>query len=73
MAAIENEPKKQIYYLLAEYHGTSLAEEEKVGRQDGFDHLLEEWIAALERDDLSAAAKIRDMDPRFEQAIYKLT
>jgi hypothetical protein len=71
--AMENEPKKQIYYLLAEYHGSSLAEEEKVGRQDGFDHLLEEWIAALERDDLSAAARIQDMDSRFEQAIYKLT
>ena len=71
--AMENEPKKQIYYLLAEYHGTSLAEEEEAGRQDGFDHLLEEWIAALERDDLSAAAKIQDMDSRFEQAIYKLT
>ena len=71
--SMENEPKKQIYYLLAEYHGTSLEDEERVGRQDGFDHLLEEWIAALERDDLSAAAEIRDMDPRFEQAIHKLT
>jgi hypothetical protein len=71
--AMEDQPKKQIYYLLAEYRGTSLAEEEKVGQQDGFDHLLEEWIAALERDDPSTAAKIRDMDPRFEQAIYKLT
>jgi hypothetical protein len=69
---LEDQPKEQIYYLLAEARGTSMAEEEHAATQDGFDQLLDEWIAAWERDDEQAANQIGDMDPRFSVAVRQL-
>ena len=69
---LEDQPKAQIYYLLAEARGTSMAEEEHSASQDGFDQLLDEWIAAWERDDEQAANQIGDMDPRFSVARRQL-
>jgi hypothetical protein len=69
---LEDQTKAQIYYLLAEARGTSIAEEERTASQDGFDQLVDEWIAAWERDDEQAANQIGDMDPRFSVAIRQL-
>jgi hypothetical protein len=60
---LEDQPKGQVYYLLAECHGTSIEEEEKHSSRDGFDQLLEEWIAALMHDDVQTADRIVDKDP----------
>ena len=64
---IGDQPKKQIYYLLGERRGTSLEAEEAAAIQDGFDRLLEEWIAALLRGDDRTAKRLMSKDPRFEQ------
>lgn len=69
---LEDQPKAQMYYLLAEARGTSTAEEERTASQDGFDQLLDEWIAAWERDDEQAANHIKDKDLRFDVAIRQL-
>jgi hypothetical protein len=68
---LEDQLKAQIYYLLAEARGTTMAEEERAASQDGFDYLLDEWVAAWERDDKQAADQIEDMDPRFSVAIRR--
>jgi hypothetical protein len=67
--SLDEQPKKQIYYLLAERRGTSIAEEEHEASQDGFDRLLDEWAAAVERNDCSAAKHISTLDYRFTQAL----
>ncbi len=64
---IGDQPKKQIYYLLGERRGTSLEEEEAAAIQDGFDKLLEEWVAARLRGDDRMAVWLRRKDPRFKQ------
>ena len=69
---LEEQPKKQVYYLLAELHDTSLEEEEAAGIQDGFDRLLEEWIAARLRGDEGTADGLLVRDPRFEEFIRQL-
>jgi hypothetical protein len=69
---LDDQPKKQIYYLLAERHRTSLEEEETAAMQDGFDRLLEEWIAARLHGDEQAALSLLDTDPRFEEFIRQL-
>jgi hypothetical protein len=69
---LENQPKAQMYYLLAEARGTSMAEEEHTASQDGFDQLLDEWIAAWEQDDQHIANQIEDRDPRFSVAFHQL-
>jgi hypothetical protein len=69
---LEDQPKKQIYYLLAEHKGTSLEVEEAAGIQDGFDQVLEEWFAARLRGDLRAAIRLMDKHPRFEQFTLQL-
>ena len=69
---LDDQPKKQVYYLLAEDKGTSLEVEEAAAMQDGFDQLLEEWIAAHLRGDDRAAAWLMSKDPRFEQFFTKL-
>jgi hypothetical protein len=66
---IGDQPKKQIYYLLGERRGTSLEAEEAAAIQDGFDQLLEEWVAARLRGDDRMAAWLRRKDPRFEQLV----
>jgi hypothetical protein len=66
---IDDQPKKQIYYLLGERRGTSLKEEEAAAIQDGFDQLLEEWVAARLRGDDRMAAWLMRKDPRFEQLV----
>jgi hypothetical protein len=66
---IGNQPKKQIYYLLGEHRGTSLEAEEAAAIQDGFDQLLEEWVAARLRGDDRMAAWLMRKDPRFEQLV----
>jgi hypothetical protein len=69
---LEDQPKGQVYYLLAECHGTSIEEEKKRASQDGFDRLLEEWIAALMCEDMQTANRIVDRDPRFEEVIRQV-
>jgi hypothetical protein len=69
---LEDLPKGQVYYLLAECHGTSIDEEEKSALQDGFDQLLEEWIAAWIRDDMQTANSIVHKDVRFEEFIRQI-
>jgi len=64
---ISDQPKKQIYYLLGERRGTSLEAEEAAAIQDGFDQLVEEWVAARLRGDDRMAAWLRRKDPRFKQ------
>jgi hypothetical protein len=64
---IGGQPKKQVYYLLAEQKGTSLEVEEAAATQDGFDQLVEELIAAQLHGDDQAAVRIRSKDPRFKQ------
>jgi hypothetical protein len=70
--AIEDQPKGQVYYLLAECHGTSIEEEQKAASQDGFDQLLEEWIVAWDRDDIQMANSIVDKDSRFKEFIMQI-
>lgn len=69
---LEDQPKKQMYYLLAEARHTSMEEEERAGIQDGFDELLDEWFAAWEQDDQVKAANIQEQDSRFERILYRL-
>jgi len=69
---LEDQPKGQVYYLLAGCHGTSIEEEENQSSQDGFDQLLEEWIAASMRGDMQTADRIVDKDPRFEEFITQI-
>jgi hypothetical protein len=64
---IGDQPKKQIYYLLGEHRGTSLEAEEAAAIQDGFDQLVEEWVAARLRGDDRMAVWLMRKDPRFEQ------
>jgi hypothetical protein len=64
---IGDQPKKQIYYLLGEHRGTSLEVEEAAAIRDGFDQLVEEWIAARLHGDDQAAVRTMSKDPRFEQ------
>ena len=64
---IGDQPKKQVYYLLAEQKGTSLEVEETAAIQDGFDQLFEEWIATRLHGDDQAAVRIMSKDPRFKQ------
>jgi hypothetical protein len=64
---IGDQPKKQIYYLLGEHRGTSLEAEEAAAIQDGFDQLLEEWVAARLRGDDQMEVWLMRKDPRFEQ------
>jgi hypothetical protein len=69
---LENQPKKQVYYLLAEARHTSMEEEERAGIQDGFDELLDEWLAAWERSDQMKVENIQEQDSRFESILYRL-
>jgi hypothetical protein len=69
---LEDQPKGQVYHLLAECHGMSIEEEVKQASQDGFDNLLEAWLAALMHDDMQAADRIVDKDPRFEEFIRQI-
>jgi hypothetical protein len=69
---LDNQPKKQVYYLLAERNGTSLEEEEAAATQDGFERLLDEWISARLRGDDQTAFDLLDKDPRFEQFMTEL-
>ncbi len=69
---LENQPKKQMYCLLADSRHTSMEEEERVGIQDGFDVLLGEWLAAWERGDQMKAESIQAKDPRFERILWRL-
>jgi hypothetical protein len=69
---LDDQPKKQVYYLLAERRGTSLEEEEAAATRDGFDQLLEEWISARMRDDDKTASSLLDRDSRFEEFITQL-
>jgi hypothetical protein len=69
---LEDQPKAQVYYLLAECHGTSIEEEDKLSSRDGFDKLFEEWIAALMHDDMQTAGRIVHKDPRFEEIIRQI-
>jgi hypothetical protein len=64
---IGDQPKKQIYYLLGERRGTSLEVEEAAAIQDGFDQLVEQWLAANLRGDDRTAKRLMSKDPRFEQ------
>jgi hypothetical protein len=64
---IADQPKKQIYYLLGERRGTSLEVEEAAAIRDGFDRLVDEWIAAQLHGDDQAANRLMSKDPRFEQ------
>jgi hypothetical protein len=57
---------------LAECHGTSIEEEQMAASQDGFDQLMKEWIAALERGDMQMANNIVGKDPRFEEIIRQI-
>jgi hypothetical protein len=66
---LEDQPKAQMYYLLAEARGTSMAKEERTASQDGFDQLLVEWIAAWERNDEQTANDIEARDLRFDVAL----
>jgi hypothetical protein len=68
----DDQVKEQVYYLLAERNGTSMEEEERTSVQDGFDALLDEWIAAQLRGDDQTALNLLDKDPRFEQFIRQL-
>jgi hypothetical protein len=70
--ALADQPKKQMYYLLAEVRHTSMEEEERAGMQDGFDQLLEQWIAAWDQGDQMKAENIQDKDPRFSSILYRL-
>jgi hypothetical protein len=67
--ALDDQPKKQVYYLLAEHRGTSLEEEEAAATRNGFDQLLDEWISAQLRGDDQTALSLLDRDPRFEEFI----
>jgi hypothetical protein len=69
---LDDQPKKQVYYLLAERRGTSLEEEEAAATRDGFDQLLEEWISAQLRNDYKTANSLLDRDSRFEEFITQL-
>jgi len=60
------QPKHQFYYLLAELRGTSAEEEERIAADDGFDKLLDMWLAASDHEDPQRANKIQLSDPRFE-------
>jgi hypothetical protein len=44
-----DDPKEQIYALLAKARGTSAEHERASSKDDGFDHLLDEWIAVSEQ------------------------
>ena len=46
--SIEEDPKEQIYVLLAEAHGTSAELEKHRAEEDGFVEKLDEWIAVVE-------------------------
>jgi hypothetical protein len=67
--ALENQPRAQVYYLLAEARGTSIEAEERKALQDGFDELVRAWIAAWERGDRQTADEIKAADPRFDIAL----
>jgi hypothetical protein len=69
---LENQPKKQMYYLLAEARHTSMEEEEHAGIQDGFDELLNEWLAAWEQGRQMKAESIQAKDLRFDSIFYRL-
>ncbi len=43
-----DDPKEQVYALLAKARGTSPEQERLFAEQDGFDRKLEEWIAVVE-------------------------
>jgi hypothetical protein len=43
-----DDPKEQIYFLLAKARGTSPEQERLSAETDGFDRKLEEWIAVVE-------------------------
>jgi hypothetical protein len=60
------QPKQQFYYLLAELRGTSAEEEERIAVDDGFDMLLDEWLAADDHEDHQRAIRIQLSDPRFD-------
>jgi hypothetical protein len=70
--ALADQPKKQMYYLLAESRRTSMEDEERAGIEDGFDQLLEQWIAAWDQGDQVMAENIQVKDPRFERILYRL-
>jgi hypothetical protein len=57
--ALADQPKKQLNYLLAESRHTSMVEVERTGIQDGFDELLDEWLAAWEQGDQMKAKNIQ--------------
>jgi hypothetical protein len=69
---LEDQPKKQIYYLLAEARHSSMEEEERAGIQDGFDQLLEHWIAAWDQGDQMKMENIQDKDSRFQSMLFRL-
>jgi len=69
---LDDQLKKQVYYLLAERRGTSLEEEEAAAALDGFDQLLEEWISARLRGDDQAALSLVGRDSRFEEFITQV-
>jgi hypothetical protein len=70
--ALGDQPKKQVYYLLADARHTSMEEEERVGIQDGFDQLLEEWISAWDQGDQTKVENIQEQDSRFQSILYRL-
>lgn len=66
---LDDQPKKQLYILVAEYRATDVEQEERAARADGFDGKLDEWMAAWERKDWPMVARLRRSDERFE-AMY---
>jgi|SRR5215207_1816456 len=59
-------PKQQFYTLLAEERGTSPEDEEHTALEDGFDTILDEWVAAYEQGDSRQAMRIQFTDDRFD-------
>jgi hypothetical protein len=64
--SMSGRPKQQFYFLLAELRGTSAEEEERIATDDGFDKLLDKWLAADDHEDHQRAIRIQLSDPRFD-------
>lgn len=63
---LDDQPKKQLYILVAEYRATDAEQEERLARTDGFDGKLDEFMAAWEQEDWPMVARLRSSDERFE-------